>query len=148
MNLNQIFNELKKAIYKPVYWLEGEEEFFIDQVINYAEHKILTENEVKELGGILELIPNNFSNVQKKYNQLEKSLKIKKQQAYKPGPVITEKSATAYHLSRPGLTARLHQPTHPDRFPKKPGSEQLHFRDLFGLSTPEVYRDPGRPEKP
>jgi DNA polymerase III subunit delta len=45
MNLNQIFNELKKAIYKPVYWLDGEEEFFIDQVINYAEHKILTDNE-------------------------------------------------------------------------------------------------------
>src|SRR4051794_25368025 len=45
MNLNQIFNELKKAIYKPVYWLEGEEEFFIDQVINYAEKKILSEAE-------------------------------------------------------------------------------------------------------
>ena len=65
--------------------------------------------------------------------------KIKKQQACKPGPVVTENSATAYHLSRPGLTARLNQPAHPDRFPKKPGSEQLHFRDLFGLSTPEVY---------
>ena len=28
-----------------MYWLEGEEDFFIDQIINYAEHKILTENE-------------------------------------------------------------------------------------------------------
>jgi len=45
MNLNQIFNELKKGVLKPVYWLEGEEDFFIDQIINYAEHKILTENE-------------------------------------------------------------------------------------------------------
>ena len=45
MNLNQIFNDLSKGILKPVYWLEGEEEFFIDQIINYAEHKILTENE-------------------------------------------------------------------------------------------------------
>jgi hypothetical protein len=26
-------------------------------------------------------------------------------------------------------------------------SEQLQIQDLFGLSTPEVYRDPGRPEK-
>lgn len=45
MNLNQIFNDLKKGVLKPVYWLEGEEDFFIDQIINYAEHKILTENE-------------------------------------------------------------------------------------------------------
>ena len=45
MNLNQIFNELKKGVLKPVYWLEGDEDFFIDQIINYAEHKILTENE-------------------------------------------------------------------------------------------------------
>jgi hypothetical protein len=28
------------------------------------------------------------------------------------------------------------------------GDEPPHFRDLFGFSTPEVYRDPGRPEKP
>ena len=28
------------------------------------------------------------------------------------------------------------------------GSEQLRVQDLFGLSTPEVYRNPGRPEKP
>jgi hypothetical protein len=28
------------------------------------------------------------------------------------------------------------------------GSEQLRFQNLFGFSTPEVYRDPGRPEKP
>jgi hypothetical protein len=26
--------------------------------------------------------------------------------------------------------------------------EQLYFQNLFGFSTPEVYRDPGRPEKP
>lgn len=45
MNLNQIFNELKKGVLKPVYWLEGDEDFFIDQIINYAERQILTENE-------------------------------------------------------------------------------------------------------
>jgi hypothetical protein len=28
------------------------------------------------------------------------------------------------------------------------GNEQLRFQDLFGFSTPEVYRDPGRPGKP
>jgi hypothetical protein len=28
------------------------------------------------------------------------------------------------------------------------GNEQLRFQDLFGFSTPEVYRNPGRPEKP
>ena len=29
-------------MYKPIYWIEGEEEFFIDQVMDFAEHKILT----------------------------------------------------------------------------------------------------------
>src|SRR5256885_5599493 len=45
MTLDKIISDLKKGSYKPVYWLEGDEEYFIDQVVNYAEHKILTENE-------------------------------------------------------------------------------------------------------
>lgn len=45
MSAEKIINELKKQQFKPVYWLEGEEEYFIDQVINYAENKILTEGE-------------------------------------------------------------------------------------------------------
>jgi DNA polymerase III subunit delta len=45
MTLEKILADLKKHTYKPVYWLEGEEEFFIDQVIEYAEKKILSENE-------------------------------------------------------------------------------------------------------
>jgi DNA polymerase III subunit delta len=45
MNLEKILSELKNRKFKPVYWLEGEEEFFIDQVIQYAEHHILKEGE-------------------------------------------------------------------------------------------------------
>ncbi|MFL5742140.1 MAG: DNA polymerase III subunit delta [Flavisolibacter sp.] len=45
MILEKILNELKKRQFRPVYWLEGEEEYFIDQVIDYAEHRILTESE-------------------------------------------------------------------------------------------------------
>jgi DNA polymerase-3 subunit delta len=45
MNLEKILTDLKKQHYKPVYWLEGEEEFFIDQVISYAEKNILPESE-------------------------------------------------------------------------------------------------------
>ena len=45
MSLDKIFADLKKGIYKPIYWLEGEEEFFIDEVIQYAENKILPEAE-------------------------------------------------------------------------------------------------------
>jgi DNA polymerase-3 subunit delta len=45
MTLEKIFVDLKKGNYKPVYWLEGEEEFFIDQVIDYAEKSILSESE-------------------------------------------------------------------------------------------------------
>ncbi len=45
MSAEKIINDLKKQNFKPVYWLEGEEEYFIDQVIHYAENKILTESE-------------------------------------------------------------------------------------------------------
>ena len=45
MSAEKIINDLKKQNFKPVYWLEGEEEYFIDQVIHYAESKILTDGE-------------------------------------------------------------------------------------------------------
>ena len=45
MNLEKILSELKARRFKPVYWLEGEEEYFIDAIIHYAEHQILTDAE-------------------------------------------------------------------------------------------------------
>jgi DNA polymerase-3 subunit delta len=45
MSVEKIIAELKKGVYKPVYWLEGEEEFFIDKLVDYAEHNILSESE-------------------------------------------------------------------------------------------------------
>ncbi len=45
MSAESIISEWKKGVFKPVYWLEGEEPFFIDQVVEYAEHNILNESE-------------------------------------------------------------------------------------------------------
>lgn len=45
MNVEKILSDLKKGSFKPVYWIEGEEEFFIDQVIQFAENNILNEAE-------------------------------------------------------------------------------------------------------
>ena len=45
MSAEKIIGDWKKKKFKPVYWLEGEEDYFIDQVIQYAEHEILTEAE-------------------------------------------------------------------------------------------------------
>ncbi|HZH65380.1 MAG TPA: DNA polymerase III subunit delta [Flavisolibacter sp.] len=45
MTPEKIIADIKKGYFKPVYWLEGEEDFFIDQVINYAEDNILSEGE-------------------------------------------------------------------------------------------------------
>jgi len=45
MSHEKIIEEWKKKVYKPLYWLEGEEEYFIDKVMDYAEHNILTESE-------------------------------------------------------------------------------------------------------
>lgn len=45
MSANSIISDWKKRNYKPVYWLEGEEEYFIDKIMEYAETHILSENE-------------------------------------------------------------------------------------------------------
>ncbi len=45
MNVQKILDDWKKNSFKPIYWLEGEEEYFIDKVIDYAEHNILPESE-------------------------------------------------------------------------------------------------------
>lgn len=45
MAAEKIIADWKKGIYKPVYWLEGEEDYFSDLIMDYAEHHILNETE-------------------------------------------------------------------------------------------------------
>ena len=41
MSVEKIIGSWKKKSFKAVYWLEGEEEYYIDQVINFAEHHLV-----------------------------------------------------------------------------------------------------------
>ncbi|MBA2762959.1 MAG: DNA polymerase III subunit delta [Segetibacter sp.] len=45
MSAEKIIADWKKGVYKPLYWLEGEEPYFIDKVVEYAESNILQESE-------------------------------------------------------------------------------------------------------
>jgi len=45
MSAEKILGDWKKKLFKPVYWLEGEENYYIDLVMNYAEHQLLPESE-------------------------------------------------------------------------------------------------------
>ncbi len=45
MSAEKIVSEWKIKAFKPIYWLEGEEPYFIDKIMNYAEHTILNESE-------------------------------------------------------------------------------------------------------
>jgi len=45
MSAEKILSDWKKKLFKPVYWLEGDEDYYIDKVVNYAEHNILSESE-------------------------------------------------------------------------------------------------------
>ncbi|MFD2920420.1 DNA polymerase III subunit delta [Terrimonas rubra] len=45
MSVENIIAAWKKKEFKPLYWLEGEEEYYIDKAIQYAEHEILPESE-------------------------------------------------------------------------------------------------------
>ena len=43
MSAEKIISDWEKKIFKSLYWLEGEEEYYIDQVMDYAERRILNE---------------------------------------------------------------------------------------------------------
>jgi DNA polymerase III subunit delta len=45
MSVEKIISDWKKKQFQPVYWLEGDEEYFIDKAVDYAEHHILSESE-------------------------------------------------------------------------------------------------------
>jgi len=45
LSAEQIIRDWKRKIYKPIYWLEGEEEYYINEVMDFAEHEILPEEE-------------------------------------------------------------------------------------------------------
>ena len=45
MSAAAIIADWKKGKYKPIYWIEGEEDYYIDQVLNYAEQRLLSESE-------------------------------------------------------------------------------------------------------
>ncbi|HLK30282.1 MAG TPA: DNA polymerase III subunit delta [Puia sp.] len=45
MSVEKIITNWKKKVFKPVYWFEGEEEYYIDKLVDYAEHHILSEAE-------------------------------------------------------------------------------------------------------
>lgn len=45
MSVLSIISSWQKGEFKPVYWLEGDEDYFINEVMEYAEKKILPETE-------------------------------------------------------------------------------------------------------
>jgi DNA polymerase-3 subunit delta len=45
MSAEKIISEWQKKIFKNIYWLEGEEDYYIDMIVDYAENKILNEAE-------------------------------------------------------------------------------------------------------
>jgi DNA polymerase-3 subunit delta len=45
MNFEQIISDLKNKIYKPIYFLSGEEPYFIDLITKYIHDKVLTDAE-------------------------------------------------------------------------------------------------------
>ena len=47
MTASSIITNWKNKEFKPIYWLEGDEDYFIDEVMEYAEKKILSESEAE-----------------------------------------------------------------------------------------------------
>lgn len=47
MTVSSIITNWKNKDFKPVYWLEGDEDYFIDELMEYAEKKILSPSEAE-----------------------------------------------------------------------------------------------------
>lgn len=47
MTASSIISNWENKEFKPVYWLEGDEDYFIDEVMEYAEKRILSESEAE-----------------------------------------------------------------------------------------------------
>lgn len=47
MTASSIITNWENKEFKPVYWLEGDEDYFIDEIMDYAEKKILSESEAE-----------------------------------------------------------------------------------------------------
>ena len=60
MSAEKILSDLKNKKFKPVYWLEGDEPYFIDEIMNFAEHKILSESEASFNLTVFYIIYNAF----------------------------------------------------------------------------------------
>jgi DNA polymerase-3 subunit delta len=45
MEIDQIISDWKKQIFKPVYWFEGDESYYIDKLTDFAEKNILSEEQ-------------------------------------------------------------------------------------------------------
>ncbi|MFT3981046.1 MAG: DNA polymerase III subunit delta [Ferruginibacter sp.] len=45
MSADKIINNWKQKKFRPVYWFQGEEDYYIDELINFAEHSLLPESE-------------------------------------------------------------------------------------------------------
>src|SRR5688572_5892776 len=45
MAIEKLIQDWKKQQFKPIYWLEGEEEYYIDKLVEYAENNILKSEE-------------------------------------------------------------------------------------------------------
>lgn len=45
MSVEKILQSWKKKSFKPVYWFEGEEDYYIDKLVDEAEHRLLPESE-------------------------------------------------------------------------------------------------------
>jgi DNA polymerase-3 subunit delta len=46
MSAEKIISDWKKKDFKPVYWLEGEEDYYMDMVMDFAENKLLSAEEI------------------------------------------------------------------------------------------------------
>ena len=47
MTTSSIITNWKNKEFKPVYWLEGDEDFFIDEIMEFAEKKILSKEDAE-----------------------------------------------------------------------------------------------------
>ncbi|MCG9900077.1 MAG: DNA polymerase III subunit delta [Hydrotalea sp.] len=140
MSVQFVIDDWKKGKFKPFYWVEGEEPFFIDQVINYAEQNLLSPEEAGFNLHILygkDTLPAQLVNICKQYPMFgERQVVVLKEAQH-----LKEVDALASYFENPQPTTLLVIGHKEKKLDKRSKVSKLIAKNGELVTTKKVYEN-------
>ncbi|MCQ2216999.1 MAG: DNA polymerase III subunit delta [Paludibacteraceae bacterium] len=106
VDFQSIMSDLKQKVYKPVYFLMGEEPYYIDEISNYIQNNVLTEEEREFNQSVLygdEVTTKEVLTMARQYPMMSKYVVI----IVKEAQNLSDLEDLAYYLQKPQSTTIL-----------------------------------------